>query len=209
MIKIAITGSICSGKSFLLNYYKRKLYPVFSADDCVSKLYKQESIRKLVVEAVDGVEIFDKVILAEKIYGNSKNAFYNKARVEEIIHPLVRKEMELFFLQSKKNFVDDSSDNTTLESTTEVLICFCEIPLLFETGFNTEFDKVITVYSEYQNRKDRFLLRSKKLDYFYQVDKLQIDQEEKIKLSDFSINADFNLKDWTSEADCILNQITK
>ena len=43
-ISIGITGKIASGKSTLLTYIKEKGYKIFSCDDEVKNLYKQDKI---------------------------------------------------------------------------------------------------------------------------------------------------------------------
>ena len=48
MHKIAITGSLASGKSSAAKFIKEKKYLVFSADKCVDKIYKKKNIRLLI-----------------------------------------------------------------------------------------------------------------------------------------------------------------
>ena len=42
MILIGLTGTIGSGKTFALNFFKSKKITVFSADDEVKKIYKNK-----------------------------------------------------------------------------------------------------------------------------------------------------------------------
>ena len=48
MIKIAITGSLASGKSSAAKLIKKKKYKVFSADKSVTEIYKKKKIKKLI-----------------------------------------------------------------------------------------------------------------------------------------------------------------
>ena len=45
MYKIAITGSLASGKSSAAKFIKGKKYLVFSADKCVDNIYKKKKYK--------------------------------------------------------------------------------------------------------------------------------------------------------------------
>ena len=52
MHKIAITGSLASGKSSAAKFIKEKKYLVFSADKCVDKIYKKKNVRLLIKKKI-------------------------------------------------------------------------------------------------------------------------------------------------------------
>ena len=99
MIKIAITGSIASGKttaSKILSYNK---WPLFSSDNVIKKLYKKDNFKKMLTKNFNIKDISNlKDSLKEKIFKNQKNI----KKLEKIIHPLVRKEMKIFSFKHKK-----------------------------------------------------------------------------------------------------------
>ena len=102
MIKIAITGSIASGKttaSKILSYNK---WPLFSSDNVIKKFYKKNNFKKLLAR---NFNIKDKSnlkdSLKEKIFENQKNI----KKLEKIIHPMISKEMKKFrkYKEKKKS----------------------------------------------------------------------------------------------------------
>jgi dephospho-CoA kinase len=104
------------------------------------------------------------------------------AALEAIVHPSVR--------DWRQAFVDSNSD-------AEVLIF--EIPLLFETGGEKEFDKVIVVSAPADAQRTRVLERhgmtSAKLE---SILKRQMPDEEKRRRADFVIDTGVDLS--TTEA---------
>ena len=93
MKKIGITGSLASGKTTASIILSKKNGPLFSADDVVKKLYKNNSFKNLIrknfkIKEKDNI----KRILKIKILQRQTNI----KKLEKIIHPIVRKEMGRF-----------------------------------------------------------------------------------------------------------------
>ena len=131
--KIAITGGIGSGKSSVAEFILQEGYPVFSCDEInrslLSKQDYLEKLQKLFPEAVtEGT--FDKKKLAETVFSD-KEAL---ARLNAFSHPRIMKELFREIEQAEASLV------------------FAEIPLLFEEGYETQFDKVIVVFREEKER---------------------------------------------------------
>ena len=90
MILIGLTGIIGSGKTFALNFYKKKGYSIFSADEEVKKILKTSIVKKKINKSFP--EVFDrnklnKNKLAQIVFSN-KNKL---KKIENIIHPIVNK----------------------------------------------------------------------------------------------------------------------
>ena len=97
MIKICILGDIGSGKSYVAKQFG---YPIFNADKEVSQIYKHNKIffnklRRKLPKYIKSYPI-NKIELSKAILDNKKNLKV----VINIVHPLVRKKMNLFI---KKN----------------------------------------------------------------------------------------------------------
>ena len=139
MIRIGLTGSIASGKTTASKIISRRRGPLFSADDVVKKLYKKTNFKKIVVKKL---KIKSRLDLKRKI----KNIILSKKgalkKLEQIIHPMVRKEM-LVFLKKNKN----------------KKFLFLEIPLLIESKLTRYFDVIIFIKSSYRLRLSRYLLK--------------------------------------------------
>ena len=98
MIKIGILGDIGSGKSFVAKSFG---YPVFNADNEVVKIYKKSRIcflklKKLLPKYIKTFPT-DKSELTNAILSNKNNI----KKITKIVHPLVRKKMNLFLLKNK------------------------------------------------------------------------------------------------------------
>lgn len=124
-MKIAITGTIGSGKSVVSEYIRSKGFDVFDADKVNAELlikdsYAYNQIKYLYPEVIDNDEL-NKKKLADLMFNNSNV----KSKVESIMHPLILKKLLLASLKNE--------------------IFFAEIPLLFEFGWDAMFDKCILV----------------------------------------------------------------
>ena len=98
MIKIGIIGDIGSGKSFVAKLFS---YPVFDADKEVSKIYKKnkncfKKIKKKLPKFITSFPLKKKE-LKEAVLENKNNL----KKIENIIHPEVRKNMNQFIKTNK------------------------------------------------------------------------------------------------------------
>ena len=167
MIKIAITGSIASGKTTATKIISNKLGPLFNADLIVKELYKKKKFQKLVAKKLNfKFDLKFKINLKNKILYNKENL--NK--LEKTIHPRVRKEMIIFSKKNKKK-----------------KFLFYEIPLLIESKLNKYFDKIIFIKSDKKLRMRRYLLKGGNIKLFNLLDSKQIKDRIKMKLCDHII----------------------
>ena len=124
-LNVAITGKIASGKSTILEAFKKHGFDVLSCDEVVKELYKREDvsqyIEKLLGISFNGAPTVDKAILRKHLIDNPKD----KKQLEKYVHGLVRKEVEDFLLNSNS------------------IIRVVEVPLLFESKFDMMFDTII------------------------------------------------------------------
>jgi len=98
MIKIALVGDICSGKTYISKLFKE---PVFNADYEVAKIYKKnkkcfKKLKKKFPKFIDHFPIEKKNII-NLLLSNKKNFQY----LGNIVHPFVRKKLEKFCLKNK------------------------------------------------------------------------------------------------------------
>ena len=102
---------------------------------------------------------------------NRKNLY----KLESIIHPLVRKEME-DFLKKKNKFL------------------FLEIPLLIESKLKKYFDIVVFVDTKKKIRLKRYIARNGNKRTFKILDDRQLSPIVKKKICDYTINNNNSLK---------------
>ena len=142
MIIIGLTGSIGMGKSTTSEMFKALGVPVISADEIVHDLYSAEAAP--LIEASFPGTTTDGVVDRQALSARLMAAPEGFARLEAIIHPLVR--------AREKQFVDAAADRG------EPMVLL-DIPLLFETGSTGRVDTVIVVSCAPEIQRRRVLAR--------------------------------------------------
>jgi dephospho-CoA kinase len=164
MIKIAITGSIASGKTTASKILSYKRWPLFSSDNVIKKFYKKNNFKKLLARNFNIKDQSNlKDSLKKKIFENQKNI----KKLERIIHPLVRKEMKIFSSKHKNKKK-----------------LFYEIPLLIENKLMKNFDVIIFIKTKRKLRLKRFMKRGGDKNLFNLLNKRQLSDKKKTKFSD-------------------------
>jgi len=141
---IGLTGSIAMGKSHTARIFEEEGIPVFDADAVVHALYQPggkavDIVRNLSPQSVVGNAV-DRVRLSAEIM-NDEGLL---KRLEAAIHPLVREEQAQFIERERR------------KKTPLVLV---DVPLLFETGRENEFDSIIVVSAPPAIQRQRALAR--------------------------------------------------
>ena len=171
---IGITGGIASGKSFVSSVIKKAGYPVIDADLISKKLSEKGGtvyhaiIRTFGDSYLDANKEIDRQKLGSLIF-NDKQA---KGLLNSISHPLIVEEME-------KQIKDAKTD-----------LVFADVPLLYESGLESMFDKIICVYLPRRIQIERLMKRDN-ISYEYAVKKIesQTSLESKKLKADFVINS--------------------
>ncbi|WP_417692278.1 dephospho-CoA kinase [Roseibium sp.] len=178
MIRIGLTGSIGMGKSTTADMFARRGVPVHDADRTVHQLYAGPAVP--MIEAAfpgstrDGS--VDRGLLGEMVVGN-KPAL---ARLEEIVHPLVRDAEEAFLAEAERH------------GRRAVLL---DIPLLFETGGRNRVDLCVVVTASADIQKKRVLARSgMSLERFEAIRAKQMPDAEKRLRAHFLIDTGLGLE---------------
>ena len=171
MIIIGITGSIASGKSTVAKLIAKRKYPLFNADKIVLNLYKKKNFTNLLIKRF---KLNNKKDIKNQIKLIIKKNKEKLKTLENIIHPLVRREMNVF-LKKKKNFL------------------VLEIPLLIESKLNRYFDSIIFVDAKKKIRLKRYLKRNNDKKTFETLNKRQISPIIKKKLCDLIVYNNYSL----------------
>jgi dephospho-CoA kinase len=142
-VAVAITGGIGAGKSEALQAFARHGAATVSSDEIVHHLLRREEVRDAIVERMghgvvgpDG-EI-DRGALATVVF-NDREAL---AWLEELLHPLVTLE----YLEWRERLA---------ELPNAPAVCVTEVPLLYETGGDARFDKVVVITAPTKLRRAR------------------------------------------------------
>ena len=188
MIRIALTGSIGMGKSTVAKMFERRGVPVFDADGKVRRLQGPggalvEAIERRFPGSVrDGA--VDREALSAMVLGRPDEL----AELEAIVHPEVKR--------ARGQFIAGHADAPAL---------LFDIPLLFETGGEVAFDKVITVSAPPDVQRQRVLSRpgmtAEKLDAILARQMPDADKRER---SDFVIDTGGSLAETERQVEHIL-----
>jgi dephospho-CoA kinase len=142
-IAVAITGGIGAGKSEALRAFARHGAATVSSDEIVHHLLRRPDVRERVVERMghgivtpDG-EI-DRGALATVVF-NDREAL---AWLEQLLHPLVSAE----YLEWREQL--GRLPNAPA-------VCVTEVPLLYEVGAESRFDKVVVITAPSKLRRAR------------------------------------------------------
>lgn len=145
-IRIAITGQIGTGKSFVSNVLKSWGHAVYESDKEVKALYNNAIfVKKILREFKNSIENIekkngeiDKEKLSLHVFDNEKDL----RRLEKIVHPI---------LQNKQiKFIKKHKGNDKL---------FFDIPLLFQKKLHRNFDFIIYTTVSKKIQKDRVMNR--------------------------------------------------
>jgi dephospho-CoA kinase len=182
MIKIALTGSIGMGKSTVAAMFERAGVPVFDADAVVRDLQGPGgALLVRIAQRFPGTVhngVLDRDRLAEMVLEDPQQL----AALEAIVHPAV--------YEARLAFIDRYRDAPAL---------LFDIPLLFETGGQAEFDKVVVVSAPADVQRARVLGRSgMTIEKLNSILARQMPDEEKKARADFVIDTSGDLS--TTEA---------
>ena len=146
MLRVALTGGIGSGKSSAAEIFAALGAVVVDSDEIARKVLDRESVGFGEVVAVFGDQILaageiDRKKLGQLVFSDPKE----RKKLEQITHPLIRKEFERII----KNVPENS-------------IVINQIPLLAESKYDYKFDYVIAISAPIEVRKNRLLQRGMK-----------------------------------------------
>ena len=141
MVRVGILGSVGSGKTFIANIFKELSFNIFSADNEVVNIYKNNKIVNKKIAKFFKLKLYkgkiNKQDLRDSLKKNPKKfKFLNKT-----IHPIVRKRLAIFLSRFKKN-----------------KLVVLDIPLLVENKMLNFVDILVLV----KTRSNSFLSRIKK-----------------------------------------------
>jgi dephospho-CoA kinase len=183
MIRVALTGSIGMGKSTVAKIFESAGVPVFDADAVVHRLQAPggglvEKIGELFPGCVR-CGTLDRECLAEIVLADRDKL----AALERIVHPAVREARDEFIAQHK-----------------DAPVLVFEIPLLFETGGETDFDKIVVVSAPADVQRSRVLERTgMSLAKLNAILARQMPDAEKRRLADFVVDTGTDLSTTESQ----------
>ena len=168
-IAVAITGGIGAGKSEALFAFQKAGAATVSSDEIVHHLLrtdpgvKEAMVRELGEGVLDDEGIVDRKRVAAIVFGDRKKLDF----LERLLHPLVVAE----YLRWREQLA---------ELPNPPAVAVTEVPLLFETGGETRFDKVVVITAPAKLREQRRRVTRDDRDQRLLPDK------EKVQRADFA-----------------------
>jgi dephospho-CoA kinase len=172
MVVIGLTGSLGMGKTTTLRFFAEAGVPVYDADETVHRLYGGEAAASIeaAFPGTTGEQGVDRAKLAQAVLGDDTAL----ARLEAIVHPLVRRE-ELRFLEAARK--------------AGAPVAVLDIPLLFETGGDRRVDAVVVVSAPAEMQRARAFERPGMTEEkFRALLAKQIPDQEKRRRADFVVD---------------------
>lgn len=172
MIVVGLTGSIGMGKSTTAKFFAEDGIPVHDADAVVHDLYRSEAVEPI-AQVFPGTvrdDIIDRDELSRQLAAKPDGF----KELEAIVHPLVR-QREVQFLDLQKRVGAD--------------IVLLDIPLLFESGRENDFNAIVVVTCDPRVQRDRVLSRPNMTEEKFQlILSRQMPDLEKRQKADFIID---------------------
>lgn len=187
----AITGGIGSGKSTVCEIIENLGYTVFSADKVYKELLKCPSFVQKIYTALEidckDFNNFNTKLVAEKVFSNKELLKV----LNSVTHPEVMKVL--------------------LEKSKEIKgVCFNEVPLLFEGGYQNLYDGVIVVTRDINLRKQDVLKRDNITEEeFYKRVNNQFNYENLSNFTHTVITNDKGLEELTLKVKAVVGEIIK
>jgi dephospho-CoA kinase len=174
-LAVAITGGIAAGKSEALAAFARHGAAVASADDNVHRVYREDGELKEALRArwgdgvIDAGGEVDRAAIGRIVFADRAEL----AWLEGELHPRVRRLQTEWFDELRSR--DDPP-----------ALAVVEIPLLYETGGESRFDKVVVITAPPE-------LRESRRGVFPDREARLVPEEEKMRRADFAFVNDGTL----------------
>lgn len=168
---VGLTGGIGSGKTTVSNMFKDLGIPVYIADVEAKELMNTSKVIKRKLIELFGPKAYinnelNRTYIASKIFNN--NAYLDK--MNAIIHPKVAMHFKKWLQKQTSKYVIKES------------------AIIFEHNMQSQYDYIITVIANKEERINRILRRDNtSKDKILAIMEHQLNDDEKIKISDFII----------------------
>ena len=184
-LAVAITGGIGAGKSAALQAFARRGIPTLSSDEVVHRLlHEDEEVRAAVSERFGAGVPDDRSRLASIVFADADRL----AWLEALLHPRVVGEYGAW------------REELAREPDPPRVVAV-EVPLLYETGGETRFDKVVVVTAPPEVRAARATLAGDGREGRLLPD------EEKVRRADFAYVNDGSLEELDAFVGDVLDRL--
>jgi dephospho-CoA kinase len=175
LIRVALTGGIATGKSYVLRRFAERDVPTIDADKIAHVVTSggapavTDIRRRFGSDVFDSIGEIDREELAQRVFDDPQD----RNALEAIVHPRVRAAIDHWF-------ADISTED-------RAPFAIADIPLLFETGRQGDFDRVVVTTCPVSLQLDRLASRGLSVADAQKRIAAQLPSEEKLAGADFVI----------------------
>lgn len=175
---VGLTGGIGSGKSTVAKLFEELGVPTYDSDSRAKFLMNhdpilQKQIKFLLGSQAYNMNIINRKWIARKVFNDEKLLY----QLNNLVHPIVRKDFEKWMLEQKKPYI------------------LKETAILIESGFYKDCDQIIVVTAELECRIKRLQLRdNSSLEEIQNRVQNQINEEDRLRYANYIVenNSDLN-----------------
>ena len=178
MLRIALTGGAATGKSHVLDQFRKHGIPCLAADDLAHGVTAAGTEATAAIAARFGADVLaadgsvNREALGSIVFADEAA----RRELEAIVHPGVYRAIQ--------------AGMRAFEKLGGAALAVVEIPLLYETGHASEFDRVVVTACSADTQLQRLLDRGLSETRARQVIAAQKPTEEKAARADFVIRTD-------------------
>ena len=196
MLKVALTGGIATGKSYVLEQFRRHGIPCLDADALAHGVMAPGTEATTAIAARFGQEMLaadgsvDRARLGPVVFADAAA----RRDLEAIVHPAVHRAI--------------AAGIRAFELTGDALLAIVDVPLLYETGSESKFDKVIVTECPPDVQMARLMDRGLTEPAARQRLAAQLPTHEKATRADFVIRTDGTFAETDSQVEQVLRALT-
>lgn len=193
MLKVALTGGIATGKSYVLAQLLERGVPAIDADDIVHEQFepKTPTTEAIVLEFGRGIlqstGRVNRQALGAKVFADAEA----RLRLEAIVHPMVYQKIREWL------------------STVEQPVAVASIPLLYETHREKDFDAVVVTACKAEQQLQRLTARGLTEAQARLRMAAQIPTEEKAMRADYVIWTSGTMQETQLQVDELLTKLAR
>lgn len=189
-MRVGLTGGIGAGKSTVSALFSKLGAVVISSDVIAQEVLDRPSVQSELIEIFTPEVVkdskTDRKFLAEHVFLDPNL----RVKLESLIHPLVRVEVEKRFSQLASGQIGIN-----------------EVPLLFEVGLEANYDCIVSVLADKEQRIARSVARGlTRADAVARLS-VQVEDEVRIEKSDFLIENNGDLTELSLKVTEVWGQI--
>ena len=149
LLRVALTGGIATGKSYVLARFRSHSVPTVDADAIAHAVVRAGQPASTEIRDRFGDRVFgsngelDRQKLAKRVFDNADE----RKALEAIVHPHVRAAINEWFAE--------------VDADGSARFAVVDIPLLFETGRQSQFDRIVVTACRNELQLDRLMTRDK------------------------------------------------